>query len=106
MTAADCLEILKDALERFGTRAYYDKGPEGVMDLAAIDAVLERLPPLEVARTLNDLYEQPHGHLLARTLLVGQSLRADFKEIEAACLEELVEEEPTVQWRQTFGLST
>lgn len=92
MTAADCLELLQEALERFGTRAYYEQGPHEVLDVPALDAALEALEPAAVGAFLNEVFEHPHGHVLSVALLVGQELRADFDAIVASCSDELVAE--------------
>jgi len=88
----DVFDALNEALARFGPYTYYDKGPEEVMDVAALEDGLLGLDARDAAALLGALWEHQHGHILAGRLLASQETREDFTAVLAACPEELRED--------------
>jgi hypothetical protein len=87
----DVLLELNEAIARFGTYTYYDKGAEEVLDVPALSVGVSELDTAAAGALLTTLFEHQHGHLLAQSLLASQEDRPDFTALLAACPAELQE---------------
>ena len=58
------IKKLEEALKRFGTYSYYDKGPHEVIDTMAIAAELKKLTAKEAGEILKEVGKHERGELL------------------------------------------
>lgn len=66
----DILKELNQALTRYGTYTYEDKGPEEMMDLVPIVDHFVDMEPEEAARYLNRFSEHKYGERLITSIFV------------------------------------
>lgn len=65
ITSADIIKQLTEALEKFGTHAFYDKGPDEVMNIDMISIELKTMTAEEVGTILKEVAQSnPHGQNL------------------------------------------
>lgn len=67
---ASVVSLLDEALVRFGTYAYEDRGPSEVMDTAAVTALVRAAGVVEAERVLLGLAAHPHGERLLDFLVM------------------------------------
>jgi hypothetical protein len=70
----ECLEKMTEALKRFGTYSYDDKGPNEVMDIPNLVAQIRALPVEEAGEVLLEIANSPtkklRGAPLASAILM------------------------------------
>lgn len=78
ITAKQCITQINKAVRQFGEHNYYDKGPQEVMDIAAVCKSMEGMTAEQIGDVLNTVKESKHGEQFVSTMLVSLQDRTDL----------------------------
>ena len=79
ITAAECRKLIKEAIKKFGEYNYYDKGPQEVMDMTAIEKRLADMSAEQISKLLLEMEKFPkYGTEFVRSIMYGLDTRQDL----------------------------
>ena len=81
ITAKECLLFINEALKKYGTYNYADKGPDEVMDMPSIEKKMEDMSAKQLADLCAELRKSPFGELFVSCVLVDLQSRDDLDDL-------------------------